>query len=377
MDSYTKEISKLLEKRKEYLHTYKYLDLIKDKINKYKNVCIFPMGVVGKAMCSQLKNYDINVDFFCDNNIEKIGMKHRGVKCISIKDLIKVKEDTLVIIASGQHREIYKQLLEDGFSDENLDVFMDTKVEIDEYIRKHDLNYIKDNIDRLLDILEDEKSKNIVKTIIECWVANEFKDTDIDKINDEDQYFNKEVVSMSDEEIFVDIGCYDGDTLQQFLKQTENKFKGAFLFELDKKIFLKLDENLDKIDEETKNKIKTYNYGISNKDKTIKYFDGDSNSSIRDNGNVEGKITTLDKILNNKMVTFIKMDIEGCEMDALYGAQNTIQCYKPKLAICIYHKAEDLWQIPLYIKSIVPDYKIYIRHHTNLLYETVCYAIPR
>lgn len=69
------------------------------------------------------------------------------------------------------------------------------------------------------------------------------------------------------------------------------------------------------------------------------------------------------------------MDIEGAELKALEGYQNILKAHKPKLAISIYHNFNDLWEIPLYIKKIVPEYKIYIRHHTNDFYETMCYAV--
>lgn len=75
-------------------------------------------------------------------------------------------------------------------------------------------------------------------------------------------------------------------------------------------------------------------------------------------------------------VTFIKMDIEGAELESLKGAQKVIQRDKPKLAICIYHKPEDMVELPLYIKELVPEYKFYIRHHSNFINETVLYAIP-
>ena len=69
------------------------------------------------------------------------------------------------------------------------------------------------------------------------------------------------------------------------------------------------------------------------------------------------------------------MDIEGAELDALKGAVHTIQTYRPKLAISIYHKPEDLVEIPLYLMEIMPDYQFYIRHYTTWLEETVLYAI--
>jgi hypothetical protein len=69
------------------------------------------------------------------------------------------------------------------------------------------------------------------------------------------------------------------------------------------------------------------------------------------------------------------MDIEGSEINALRGAKNTIMKHRPKLAVCIYHKPTDLWEIPLYLKELVLDYKLHLRHHSGFLNETVCYAI--
>ena len=76
-------------------------------------------------------------------------------------------------------------------------------------------------------------------------------------------------------------------------------------------------------------------------------------------------------------VDFIKMDIEGSELVALKGAKRTICQYKPNLAICIYHKIEDFYMIPKYIKQIVPEYKLYVKHHTDMEWETVLYASVR
>lgn len=75
--------------------------------------------------------------------------------------------------------------------------------------------------------------------------------------------------------------------------------------------------------------------------------------------------------------SYIKMDIEGAELKALEEARNTIVNYKPKLAICVYHKPEDIIEIPLYIHKIVPEYRFYLRHHSKTAEETVLYAIVK
>lgn len=84
---------------------------------------------------------------------------------------------------------------------------------------------------------------------------------------------------------------------------------------------------------------------------------------------------TVDDALCGIDVTYIKMDIEGAELNALIGAENTIIKCKPKLAICVYHKTSDFWKIPQYIKSLNSEYKLYLRHHSNKnCWGTVLYA---
>lgn len=110
------------------------------------------------------------------------------------------------------------------------------------------------------------------------------------------------------------------------------------------------------------------------KEKAVLNFSsiGAGTSSI---GAVEGIQINADSIdARCPDATFIKMDIEGAEMDALYGAKETIIRNKPKLAICIYHKPEHLFEIPLLIHTWVPEYKLYIRHHSDRECESVVYA---
>ena len=87
-------------------------------------------------------------------------------------------------------------------------------------------------------------------------------------------------------------------------------------------------------------------------------------------------VDSIDNVCSGDKVTLIKMDVEGSELAALEGAVNVIKRDKPRLAICVYHKPEDMYEIPKWIKKTVPEYKLYLRQHEISEYETVLYAVP-
>ena len=88
------------------------------------------------------------------------------------------------------------------------------------------------------------------------------------------------------------------------------------------------------------------------------------------------EVAPLDELLADHPPTYIKMDVEGAERDALLGGAKTISKNAPVLAICLYHRPEDVWDLPLLIRSLRPDYRLYVRRHSDERWETVCYAVP-
>src|SRR5208283_3963716 len=93
-------------------------------------------------------------------------------------------------------------------------------------------------------------------------------------------------------------------------------------------------------------------------------------------GNVVVECIPIDELSPAAAPTFIKMDIEGAELDALEGARRSIQTHRPILSICVYHKQNDLWRIPLFIRTMVEDYRLFLRPHEVDGKELVCYAVP-
>lgn len=119
---------------------------------------------------------------------------------------------------------------------------------------------------------------------------------------------------------------------------------------------------------------KLINKGLwSHRDK-LKFKSAGCGSAFSDLGDSIVEVDNIDS-LKDITPTFIKMDVEGSEYQALVGAKNTIRRSHPRLAICVYHKLEDIWEIPLLIQSIDPDYVFYLRHYSFADNETVLYAI--
>lgn len=379
MMDYKKEIAKYLDavmERKDFS-----IDRIKREIKNSKYVCVFGIGAISYPIISSIRNFtDIKIDFLSDNDQTKWGKTfHDDLKCISPKELEKYKDDIAILITTQHYKKIYQQLLEKGFKK----IFAVTEYRLlnNAYFKnKNNLQTIKDNVLKVTDILEDERSKEIMVTLIKNWF-----DFDVDVVGYEgiftnDQYYPADIIQLSNQESFVDVGAYNGDTVIDFIKRANNQFDSIFAFELDKKNFKEMESAVDKLAAPVKNKIKLYNFGLLDEEKEVYYETGGSGMqstfiNVINAASDCGKTVRLTDVLKNEKVTFIKMDIEGSEVKALSGAEEIIKKQKPKLAICVYHKPAHLWEVPLYIKKMVPEYRIFIRHHTPLEYETVCYAV--
>jgi len=193
------------------------------------------------------------------------------------------------------------------------------------------------------------------------------------------QYFDNEIIRFGEDEVFVDCGSFTGDTVEMFISNLKKlkieKWKQIYAIEAKKDNYERAKKNLEKY-----NNVVLINKGCWNYSGTHKFIEDEysnSASAIQENGNSEIEVDTIDNIIfrGEEGVTFIKMDIEGAELNALKGAEQTIRKYKPKLAISIYHKPEDLYEIPQYIKSLVPEYKLYFRNHAPSATESVLYAV--
>lgn len=290
-------------------------------LNKYKgNLYIFGAGILGKEFLDTFLGSDeYYFNAFIDNDTKKQGTMIKDIPIIGIDEIPIAKENIgIVLISKFHYKGIQKQLLEHGFCEKQ--IFNFSKY----YLQ---LNYR--------------------------------------------QYFDVECIDKEEIINFVDCGALDGNTsiiAREWFKTINN----IWVFEPDKKNVERCKENLSKLE-----------CGIKIIDKAV--WSCNTNLNFNENGNGMSGVTEcgeqnveatyLDSVLENNEKLYIKMDIEGAELQALQGAETIIRTCKPKLAICVYHKVEDIEKIPLLLLKYNPDYKFYLRHYSLTKNETVLYAV--
>lgn len=236
-----------------------------------------------------------------------------------------------------------------------------------EYIKQH-----KDKFEATYNMLEDQTSKDIFIAFINAKISGD--PSDLYKFADINQYFCEQV-TLIDDEVLVDCGAFDGDTISNFIRKVNGKYRKIFAFEPDGDNYKQLLQNLNSLDIKH---VETYNRGCWSEKTVLNFSSGGSRTSIvTEGGDFSVEVDSIDNIVKGDKVTYIKMDIEGAELEALRGAQKTIRACKPKIAVCAYHKPEDLITLPQYIQSIINEYKFYLRHHQFISWDMVLYAIPK
>jgi len=183
-------------------------------------------------------------------------------------------------------------------------------------------------------------------------------------------YFEPETMPLTDHEILVDGGAYDGDTVRSFSARTGGRYDHIHAFEIDP-------ANADAFTFKTQDtpNITLHRVGLWN-EKTQMGIEHrpDDGSRISKTSATMVPLDAMDN-LDLGTVSLIKLDVEGAEVQALQGARKLIANYKPKLAISAYHRADDFRTLLDTLSDLRDDYRLTLRHYSPIIYDTVIYAI--
>ena len=292
-----------------------------------KKPVVYGAGKLGELVLEYLKVMDLSALCFCDSDIQKQGTDYLGIPVISPDALFEDYSGHLVINAVYYYADVLPFLLDNGIKSENIFTFHRCLYEVN--------------------------------------------------------YFDQPFLEMRPNEIMVDCGAFDGDTLVNFVAFTSGNYREVICLEPHPDNVAEIEKLIakngfphvtvvPKAAWRQECQLEIYVDNVTSHASVDKDFLNSYSSAKK---SLAIPATSIDSITGGKPVTFIKMDIEGAELEALKGAKNTIVRHKPRMAISIYHKPEDIINIPMYIHGLDLGYQYYIRHFSITPSETVLYCL--
>ncbi len=354
-----------------------FLDDIKTDLWTYlksapKKVVLYGMGDGADKIKAVLDGRGIeSADIMASDDFVR-GQSFLGYEVKKLSDIEnKYGDDFIILVCFGSQipavmEHIYKIAEKHELYAPNVPVIGEGVFDL-EYARSN-----KADIQKVYKMLADEQSKKVFENVIRYKLSGDLKYLR-DCETPADEKFD--LLNIGTEETVVDLGAYDGDTLVEFLNGTSMQFKKLYAMEPDEKNYRKLKRRLYMIGSAL---LEAYNVGAWDEDTTITFnmragrssTSSTSSTGFAANGGKKRaaryrdiKMMKTDTMLRGEPCTYIKMDVEGAEENALRGAKETVANCRPKLNVAVYHRNEDMWKLPLLIHSLNSRYKFYLRHH--------------
>jgi len=342
-------------------------------------IILFGAGNTREFNLQYFRSFGIYPVAFCDNSPGKIGGKVNDLDILSFDEVKEKYPDAYFYITTQMYYcELCEQIIGGGYSSEQIAVYdiifqLQWEKRCMDYYSEH-----AEEVEAIYERLGDERSKQVLRNRLLFLRTRERKYAL--EVREHNQYFSEELIDFSKVESFVDLGMYTGDTVLQFADVTKGCYKMVYGFEPDDAIYRTAQENLRSL-----SNITLIKKGVSDCDGRVRVAQALGVMQTIESGvfGEEGEensfeICKLDTYFKNQNIpnAMLKLDIEGAEMSALRGAAEWIKRNKPIIAICVYHKQEDILEIPAFCKQLVPEYRMYMRHYSDNQTESVCYLIP-
>lgn len=333
------------------------------------DVILYGAGYCGHEALSLMRQYGIPVRAVCDDF--RAGEELDGYAIVRLDD-VHPDNHTVIFITSGFNAKMKQRLGELDFLSHYREVDFgryDADKENPSYFKEHE-----SELKQAWNLLADDRSREVLQNLVNYRISRDLKY--LANLEENNQYFPpKDEISIlwDGEDVFLDLGAYDGDSLRGFIAYADDKYKKIIAVEASRKNYEMLVKNAESLPH-----VQCINIGVYKERSQVRFEVNDAkNSFATEDGTAVLEVDSVDHILNGEAVTTIKMDIEGAEYDAILGMEKTLQNH-PVLMVSIYHKVEDLFRLQLLIEKMCPNvYDYYIRHYSPTVIETVLYAVPK
>ena len=342
-----------------------------------KQIVIVGIQRLGRKIANAIQQSDTSLPVaFCDDNCALWGTECDGLPIMSLVEAVSVFSDALFVVSNWAYsrtaglRHLVAQLDSRGCAVTTFIPFLWRHArqllplafwDLPERIREHDAA-----IRAAQDTLDADGRLEFA-----CQLNLRLHADISGDPHPSEQYFPADLFQLSPDECFVDCGAFDGDTLIDFMARSAGAFKRYVALEPDTANFAALQRIACRDD-----RIAIYRQAAGARHHPVRFLSNGNCSRISDAGSETVPCAPLDDLLVHEWPSYIKMDIEGAELDALSGAVNVIRRSQPKLAICAYHHPDHLWRIPLMIRKLLPWHRITLRTHCFDGQESVYYAFP-
>ncbi len=349
-------------------------------------IVLWGAGRLGRKVLAGLRSMGIEPLAFCDSNRALWGSELDGLSVMSVEDAVAAHGDdaTFVITIWGPHdRETMidrqQRLFNLGCTTvvSFAPLFWQYPEVFGSYYAFHPAH---DTIEQALDIRRafalwaDDASRTEFVRQVEWRLRGDFSIL-ADPVNHE-IYFPDDLAELRSDEVFVDCGAYDGDTLRSFLTRPAARDSLIVAFEPDPATFRQLEAWVESLSPDVRERVEIHRAAVGAVPGEIAFDPTGTEASSIGAGALKVQCVTLDEVLAGRTPTYIKMDIEGFEPEAITGGRDVIAATRPVLAICVYHEFDHPWRIPLLIASMADGYRYYLRPHHLQAWDLVCYAVP-
>ncbi len=343
-------------------------------LSDLNGVVIFGAAKMGRRFARTLKKNGITIRGFSDNMQDLWGKNVEGLTVLEPK-LLANEEGLTVIIATRYIREIGAQLERLGVT-RIIPHYVLTNIYPDLFPNKMHENMLTTIVKEKTKILEldkmlvDTESHRVLRDII--YFRTKFEWKYLPTRSKGIEYF-PDFFELTENEKFIDVGAFTGDTLDNFMQITGGKFSSYIALEPDRKNFIKLEK---KITSNLSGRVKALQIGAGGRNCEIHFSESGSDaSSVDELGTNIIKVVKLDDLDVAQGPSFVKIDVEGFEPEVIKGMSRLLKKEQPKLALCVYHRSEHLWRLPFEIIAVNGKYKrrMYLRHYEDL-FDTVFYT---
>lgn len=324
-----------------------------------KPIVMYGTGNGADKILDIFEDYGINVsEIFTSDEFFK-ERTFRGFSVKRFSEIVDKYNDFIIVLAFAVFREDMLSKIKDKMAGYEL-IAPCVSVFGNDFFSLRTLSEHVDDINKAYSLLEDSASKDVFISSLEYRLSGDPRYLFSCESDRRDVFEN--IFKLGKNEYFIDLGAYRGDTIEEFLSMTSCEFEKILALEPDIKNYKKCIEYVESLPDDISAKITAVNKASWCDERILNFCGGGGRNSNLGIGDEFVHTVAVDSIADG-VPTYIKMDVEGAELETLEGLKHTLSSCKPKLSVSAYHRVTDLFTLPLKIKELNPDYKIFLRHH--------------